>query len=182
MKNGKEIAERRWWERNKRKKEKTTQQQKGLPTLSADLNEREMAGNSNHIYQLKSKNTRLKLWKTVFKCKLYWKFGWGWVGRGLRWFEPCLFYFLFFYCSKAKRFYVWVCVSVLFPRIEPVGKPYREVCLQTKWWPLKVNQPNSWSKRPGTRIGHVLAYCCVGRKYVGCIELLFKLYRAICIF
>ena len=21
--------------------------------------------------------------------------------------------------------YVWVCVSVLFPRIEPVGKPYR---------------------------------------------------------
>ena len=22
--------------------------------------------------------------------------------------------------------YVWVCVSVLFPRIEPVGKPYRE--------------------------------------------------------
>ena len=38
MKNGREIAERRWWERNKRKrKEKTTQQQKGLPTLSADL-------------------------------------------------------------------------------------------------------------------------------------------------
>ena len=28
--------------------------------------------------------------------------------------------------------YVWACVSVLFPRIEPVGKPYREVCLQTK--------------------------------------------------
>ena len=87
-----------------------------------------------------------------------------------------------FYCSKAKRFNVWVCVSVLLPRIEPVGKPYREVCLQTKWWPLKVHQPNSWSKRPGTWIGHVLAYCRVGRKYVGCIELLFKLFRAICIF
>ena len=50
-------------------------------------------------------------------------------GRG---FEPLLFFF-FFYCSKAKGFYVWVCVSVLLPRIEPVGKPYREVCLQTKW-------------------------------------------------
>ena len=42
MKNGREIAERSKWERNERKKinkkEKTTQQQKGLPTLSADLN------------------------------------------------------------------------------------------------------------------------------------------------
>ena len=44
MKNGRDIAERRQWERNKRKnkkinkKEKTTQQQKGLPMLSADLN------------------------------------------------------------------------------------------------------------------------------------------------
>ena len=45
MKNGREIAERRKWERNKRKinkKEKTTQQQKGLPTLSADLNNRKV--------------------------------------------------------------------------------------------------------------------------------------------
>ena len=39
----------------------------------------------------------------------------------------------FFYFSKAKGFYVWVCVIVIFPRIEPVGKPYREVCLQTEW-------------------------------------------------
>ena len=40
MKNGREIAERRWWERNKKNKNKETtiQQQKGLPTLSADLN------------------------------------------------------------------------------------------------------------------------------------------------
>ena len=30
-------------------------------------------------------------------------------------------------------------------RIEPVGKPYREVCLQTKLWPWKVHQPSSWS-------------------------------------
>ena len=40
IKNGREIAERRKWERNKiikKKKEKTIQQQKGLPTLSADL-------------------------------------------------------------------------------------------------------------------------------------------------
>ena len=35
----------------KSKKEKTLQQQKGLPTLSADLNERALAGNSNNIYQ-----------------------------------------------------------------------------------------------------------------------------------
>ena len=43
IENDSEIAERRKWERNIRnkqinKKEKTTQQQKGLPTLSADLN------------------------------------------------------------------------------------------------------------------------------------------------
>ena len=66
-------------------------------------------------------------------------------------------------------------------RIEPVGKPYREVCLQTKLWPWKVHQPNSLSKRLGTWIKHVLAYCRVGRKYVeyvGCIDLLFKVYRA----
>ena len=40
MKNDREIGGRRWWERRKikSKKEKTLQQQKGLPTLSADLN------------------------------------------------------------------------------------------------------------------------------------------------
>ena len=64
-------------------------------------------------------------------------------------------------------------------RIEHVGKPYREVCLQTKWWPWKVHQPNSRSKRSGTWSGHVLAYCRVERKYVGCIELSLKLYRAL---
>ena len=54
MKNGRETAERRQWERNKRKinkKEKTTQQQKGPPTLSADLNERVMEGYLHHKYQ-----------------------------------------------------------------------------------------------------------------------------------
>ena len=30
-------------------------------------------------------------------------------------------------------------------RIEPVGKPYREVCLQTLLWPWKVHRPSSWS-------------------------------------
>ena len=83
------------------------------------------------------------------------------------------------FCVSAQVIYIGQRSNT---RIEPVGKPYREVCLQTKWWPLKVHQPNSWSKRPGTWIGHVLAYCRVGRKYVGCIELLFKLFRAICIF
>ena len=37
-KNSKEIAEHRKWERKQNKKEKTIQQQKGLPTMSADLN------------------------------------------------------------------------------------------------------------------------------------------------
>ena len=126
---------------------------------------------------LSAKLQDFNVWKTVIKCDLDWK------RKGDVWgFEPGFFFFPFFFLfdfNKAKGFYVWVCVIVLFPRIEPVGKPYREVCLQTEWWPWKVHQPNSWSKGPGTWIGHVLAYCRVGRKYVGCIELLFKLYRAI---
>ena len=54
-----------------------------------------------------------------------------------RGFEPgskfffFFFFFFFFTDAKMQGLYVWVCVSVLFPRIEPVGKPYREVCLQT---------------------------------------------------
>ena len=76
--------------------------------------------------------------------------------------------FFFFSC-------VLVCVSVLFPRIEPVGKPYREVCLRSELWPWMAHQPNSWSKHPGTRIEQVLAYCRDEQKYVGCIELLFCL-------
>ena len=60
-------------------------------------------------------------------------------------------------------------------RIEPVGKPYREVCLRSELWPWMVHQPNSWSKHPGTRIEQVLAYCRDEQKYVGCIELLFCL-------
>ena len=60
-------------------------------------------------------------------------------------------------------------------RIEPVGKPYREVCLRSELWPWMAHQPNSWSKHPGTRIEQVLAYCREEQKYVGCIELLFCL-------
>ena len=52
---GKEIKEKKI-----NKKEKTTQQQKGLPTLSADLNERALAGNSNYKYQCKSNCTKIK--------------------------------------------------------------------------------------------------------------------------
>ena len=65
--------------------------------------------------------------------------------------EICLFFFFFFlfffffYWRKMQGLYVWVCVSVLFPRIEPVGKPFREVCLQTLLWPWKVHKPSSWS-------------------------------------
>ena len=86
------------------------------------------------------------------------------------------FWFLFFFnYRRANGAYVWVCVSVLFPRIEPVGKPYREVYLRSELWPWMVHHPNSWSKHPGTRIEQVLAYCRAGQKYVGCIELLFCL-------
>ena len=60
-------------------------------------------------------------------------------------------------------------------RIEPVRKPYREVCLRSELWPWMAHQPNSWSKHPGTRIEQVLAYCRDEQKYVGCIELLFCL-------
>ena len=51
-------------------------------------------------------------------------------------------------------------------RIEPVGKPYREVCLCSELWPWMAHQPNSWSKHPGTRIEQVLAYCHDEQKYV----------------
>ena len=58
--------------------------------------------------------------------------GWGGVGGGdLAWVRTQVELFLF-YCRKAMGFYIWACLSVLFPRIEPVGKPYREVCLLTK--------------------------------------------------
>ena len=70
-------------------------------------------------------------------------------GVSRREFEPGskIFFFFFFFFTDAKMqgLYVWVCVSVLFPRIEPVGKPYREVCLQTLLWPWKVLRPSSWS-------------------------------------
>ena len=71
-------------------------------------------------------------------------------GVSRRGFEPgskffFFFFFFFFTDAKMQGLYVWVCVSVLFPRIEPVGKPYREVCLQTLLWPWKVHRPSSWS-------------------------------------
>ena len=65
--------------------------------------------------------------------------------------------------------------KIFLTRIEPVGKPYREVCLLSELWPWMAHQPNSWSKHPGTRIEQVLAYCRDEQKYVGCIELLFCL-------
>ena len=39
--------------------------------------------------------------------------------------RACFFFFFFSFVdfNKAKRFYVRVCVIVLFPRIEPVGNP-----------------------------------------------------------
>ena len=60
-------------------------------------------------------------------------------------------------------------------RIEPVGKPYREVCLRSELCPVMTHHSNSLSKHPGTRIEQVLAYCRDEQKHVGCIELLFCL-------
>ena len=143
--------------------------------MSADLNERAMAGNSNHKYQFNSKITRLQCMKDGYQIQM--RTGLEAEGGCLR-VRTC-FFFLFDF-NKAKGFYVWVCVIVLFPRIEPVGKPYWEVCLRSELWPWMAHQPNSWSKHPGTRIEQVLAYCrdeqkYDEQKYVGCIELLFCL-------
>ena len=77
------------------------------------------------------------------------------------------FFFFFFGYRIANGAYVWVCVRVLFPRIEPVGKPYREVCVRSELCPVMAHQPNSWSKHPGTRVEQVLAYCRDEQKYVG---------------
>ena len=66
-------------------------------------------------------------------------------------------------------------MKMITTRIEPVGKPYREVCLRSELWPWMAHQPNSWSKHPGTRIKQVLAYFRDEQKYVGCIELFFCL-------
>ena len=77
-------------------------------------------------------------------------------------FESEFFFFFFFFFFNyriANGAYVSVYVSVLFPRIEPVGKPYREVCLRCELCPVMAHQPNSWSKHTGTRIEQVLAYC-----------------------
>ena len=90
-------------------------------------------------------------------------------------FESEFFFFFFFFFFLSNGAYVYVCVSVLFPRIEPVGKSYREVCLRSELCPVMAHQPNSWSKHPGTGIEQVLAYCRDVQKYVGCIELSFCL-------
>ena len=97
--------------------------------MSADLNERAMAGNSNHKYQFNSKITRFKCMKDGYQMRTGLEAEGVFAGSNRFFF----FFFFFFYFTKAKGFYVWVCVIVLFPRIEPVGKPYREVCLQTEW-------------------------------------------------
>ena len=75
--------------------------------------------------------------------------------------------------NRSKNRYFWG--KIVKTRIEPVGKPYREVCLRSELWPWMAHQPNSWSKHPGTRIEQILTYCREEQKYVGCIELLFCL-------
>ena len=119
---------------------------------------------------VKSNCTKIKHIKDSHQVRKCTGSGGGGVGS-----NPSFFFFFFFNYRIANGAYVWVCVSVLFPRIEPVGKPYREVCLRSELWPWMARHPNSWSKHPGTRIEQVLAYYRAERKYVGCIELLFCL-------
>ena len=102
---GKEIKN-----NNNKNKEKTIQQQKGLPTLSADLNERAMAGNSNHKYQFNSKITRLQCMKDGYQMRT----GLEAEGGCLR-VRTCFFFLLFFFfLTSTKRRdstfgYVWMC-------------------------------------------------------------------------
>ena len=86
------------------------------------------------------------------------------------------FVFLFFFLSSFSLFWCDLVYSiVLFPRIEPVGEPYSEVCFHPELWFGMVSQPNSLSKRLERWIEHVLDYCRDGKKYVGCIVLFLKL-------
>ena len=85
---GKEIKEKT---KKINKKEKTTQQQKGLPTLSADLNERTLAGNSNNKYQCKSNCTKIKHIKDSHQVRKYTWRGWC-LGS-----NPSFFFFFFFF-------------------------------------------------------------------------------------
>ena len=90
-------------------KEKTIQQQKGLPTLSADLNERALAGNSNHKYQFNSKITRLQCMEDGYQMRT----GLEAEGGCLR-VRTCFFFLLFFFfLTSTKRRdstfgYVWM--------------------------------------------------------------------------
>ena len=86
---GKEIKEKK----KINKKEKTTQQQKGLPTLSADLNERTLAGNSNNKYQCKSNCTKIKHIKDSHQVRKYTGRGWC-LGS-----NPSFFFFFFFFLN-----------------------------------------------------------------------------------
>ena len=83
-------------------------------------------------------------------------------------------FFIFFFFIFIFLFWCDLVYSiVLFPRIEPVGEPYSEVCFHPELWFGMVSQPNSLSKCLERWIEHVLDYCRDGKKYVGCIVLFF---------
>ena len=60
--------------------------------MSADLNERAMAGNSNHKYQFNSKITRFKCMKDGYQMRTGLEAEGGVCG-----FEPFFFFFFFFF-------------------------------------------------------------------------------------
>ena len=92
------------------------------------------------------------------KCKCTGKGGWTFdmKGEGVsrRGFEPgsrpfFFFFFFFFFCYWRKNAGIvrlGMCEACYFLELNLVlGKPYREVCLQTLLWPWKVHRPSSWS-------------------------------------
>ena len=77
-------------------------------------------------------------------------------GGGVSGTNKCFFFLFFIF----RFFFLFDLVYsiVLFPRIEPVGEPYSEVCFNPELWFGMVSQPNSLSKRLGRWIEYVLAY------------------------
>ena len=80
--------------------------------------------------------------------------------------------FLLFWCSFANVYTQ--------TRVEPVGKTYREVCLQTKWWSFEGSATEFLVETSRAMDWTGLASLSRWKKV--CIELLFKLNRVICRF
>ena len=92
-----------------------------------------------------------------------------------------MFFFLFFFLFIYLIFFLHLLYSiVLFPRIEPVGNPTaRSASTLNCIWDGSSTElfVETSRKMDWTRLSLLSR---LKKKYVGCIELLFKLYRATC--